>query len=791
MILNKRNPSRSNNMVLHNRDVTPVTITQRNEPDNFLISSTTNHKKNYKQLTLNQLSSTLNFNAASSNNMYINLSKRKKKGSNENINEYKEAIPKWFDWNYYLNTYEDLRNAGIVTEKYAYNHWILHGEKEGRECMKNHSLFKQYPNLFHKYLLGLSKSETPISYEILSEINITKKYICSIHCYDLKNFAAFFNVYISKLFNFFDFVVTYVHDINNIRLQNNFTFIKIPNKGMDIGSKFITVDYLQKKNIPYSYIFFIHSKSCDKHRSKYITPFIKNLCEIINKMENNKFDAIFNLEIGTEIEWGRNNIYMTEIISYLNLDPNFFIFPAGNFYIISKDICESVFTDSKIYNILNTVDSFDYSWVINFYKFTGDYETIYSHYNKNNLYGNNLETKLGHNGIADCMIEHVFERLMFLICKRNNKNFYICDESKRNFSFVTAELTVSVVACHSESSIKINSIVNNIHYLNEISDIIYIIDSDSLQDNNLIQALQEAYPDACINYNLTDKKALEYIHDNPDLSNMTIEEAKTHFLTYGYKESNRLRIFSCFIFVLYCKNYGYCYGKWKHFYENVANGTKYKNYILTNDSFLITKPLTDFDFLIKSENYDLISLTASNEISYHYSDFLRNYNSDSICVYINFLSAQLSLYEDFLDVIKNIEVPSNKLFTRNVCLYDSEPDFLGNIHFSDNKIMHYLNDLNYPIVKIKKINCNYPPNINDNIQILPEDFNCDDYRKFNPDLKNVVDLEKHYLQYGYLENRYYKKGQYIFIYPPLKEYLLKYASQNSNICKIDFENYTT
>jgi hypothetical protein len=591
---------------------------------------------------------------------YFHVRKKPKSMSTSYIKRENPTIPIWFDWNYYLNRYQDVKDAGIETEQNAYDHWIHNGEREGRECMKNYLLFKQYPNLFHKYLLGLSKSEDPMNYLIVSETNITKKHICSIHCYDLKNFGSFFDEYILVLSVFFDFVVTYVNDITNIRFQYNFTFIKMENKGMDIGSKFITVDYLKNKNIPYSYVFFIHSKSSQSHRNKYIKPFIENLHYIIDKIEFNKFDAIFNGEIGKEDDWVGNNIYMIEMISYLHLDPNFWFFPAGNFYIISKDICESLFTDVKIYNTLNTFNSFDYSWVKNYYKLRGDYTAIYDNYKTNNLYGNNLETTLGHRGLADSMIEHVFERLMFLICKRDNKIFYICDKIKENSDIENTELTISVMACHSENAEKINTIVNNVRYLNEISDIIYIVDTDSLKGNHLIQSLQNSYPSACINYKISDEKTLEYLRENPDLSHMTIEDAKTHFALYGYKETNRLRIFSSFIFVLYCENSGYCYGKWRYFYENVANETKYKNYILTNDSFLITKPLDQFDSLIKMEKYDLVSLTAS--------DILRSYTTASIDIYIKYIKTQLLFYKDFLNLTKNIEAPSFKLCNNYKCI---------------------------------------------------------------------------------------------------------------------------
>ena len=37
-----------------------------------------------------------------------------------------------FDWEFYVNKYEDLRNAGINNRISAYNHWIQYGKEEGR-----------------------------------------------------------------------------------------------------------------------------------------------------------------------------------------------------------------------------------------------------------------------------------------------------------------------------------------------------------------------------------------------------------------------------------------------------------------------------------------------------------------------------------------------------------------------------------------------------------------------------------------------------------------------------------
>lgn len=41
-----------------------------------------------------------------------------------------------FDWEYYVNSYEDLKNGGIKTEKAAFRHWNKHGREEGRICLR-------------------------------------------------------------------------------------------------------------------------------------------------------------------------------------------------------------------------------------------------------------------------------------------------------------------------------------------------------------------------------------------------------------------------------------------------------------------------------------------------------------------------------------------------------------------------------------------------------------------------------------------------------------------------------
>ena len=72
-----------------------------------------------------------------------------------------------FDWQLYLNRYEDLRNAGIDNEKKAWTHWINYGRAEGRICTIkeweiNNISDKESNNYFNLYKLS---DDIKIAYE--------------------------------------------------------------------------------------------------------------------------------------------------------------------------------------------------------------------------------------------------------------------------------------------------------------------------------------------------------------------------------------------------------------------------------------------------------------------------------------------------------------------------------------------------------------------------------------------------------------------------------------------------
>lgn len=203
-----------------------------------------------------------------------------------------------FYWIHYIMLNLDLFYAEKTTPELAIKHFDEHGRTEGRQSiitedrlndylylyvfLKNTiptpffdselenrlmqtytkeewNLFNKYPNLFHKYLLFIKNPRNSINNKISKQLSITKPYICSIHCYDLKNFDNYFGEYLLIISCYFDILVTYCLDDYDTVNRCEFTFIITQNIGMDIGGKFSAVKYLNDMNINYDYIFFVHS----------------------------------------------------------------------------------------------------------------------------------------------------------------------------------------------------------------------------------------------------------------------------------------------------------------------------------------------------------------------------------------------------------------------------------------------------------------------------------------------------------------------------------------------------
>jgi hypothetical protein len=328
-----------------------------------------------------------------------------------------------------------MSNTMLLSNK---NKQITHIKEE----LKSQSSLKQPPlqYLFHKYALGIrnpNDNSITQNFTIVKVSPITRKNLCHIHCFNLTFLDSMFGIYISLISETFDIIVTFTRANDSIiNKYNNITFLCTKNYGMDIGPKFTVYDYLRNKSIEYNYVFYMHSKSDNNRRQQYLLPFIKNLRAIAVKLNenNSNISCYFHniIQHGDGIndnKWSRyNKVYMDNTLTYLNIKhfKNNTTFVEGNFYILHKQIIDKLFSDKLLYNILNNEISFDYNWVNCFYKLNNSsINEVYNVYKQNKYFGNNMATNKGHNGLADAMIEHVFERLPITLCKEYGVKYVI------------------------------------------------------------------------------------------------------------------------------------------------------------------------------------------------------------------------------------------------------------------------------------------------------------------------------------------------------------------------------
>jgi hypothetical protein len=134
----------------------------------------------------------------------------------------------------------------------TYVHLTSYHTKKIKNCIK----YQNFPFLFGKYILGLKDPETKIKYEIISE-NLSlddrnNKRKAHLHCSDIDQFNQIYNEeYIIQIEKYCSIIITFVNGYPDNNLTNKFTIIKITNKGLDIGAKFICVNYLKDININY------------------------------------------------------------------------------------------------------------------------------------------------------------------------------------------------------------------------------------------------------------------------------------------------------------------------------------------------------------------------------------------------------------------------------------------------------------------------------------------------------------------------------------------------------------
>jgi hypothetical protein len=333
-----------------------------------------------------------------------------------------------FDWDKYCSNYNLNYKCKIKT----YFHYK--NNPNNIFFKKNWDLIvKRNNQLFYKYELKLESPNSIIRYNLQNYIPSKHKFALHIHCYNLSNLFKYFREIINLYRNRFDIYVTYIKSDTIIHTNSYITLINISNKGLDIGGKFIFVQYLKDKNLEYDYVLFIHSKSSEEYRNMYLTPITNSLSYILNQIDKGDIGGFFPpfIHMGVKrlywndrykninnCSWGDNQYYLDLLLRYFNLKYNKYYFPESNFYILHKNVYNKIFGDYHIYNILNTPESFDYNWCQVEYGLNENTPIqVFNFCKENNLDMNYYKNYFGN---RDYMIEHAIERIIFLIIYKLN-----------------------------------------------------------------------------------------------------------------------------------------------------------------------------------------------------------------------------------------------------------------------------------------------------------------------------------------------------------------------------------
>ena len=106
--------------------------------------------------------------------------------------------------------------------------------------------------------------------------------------------------------------------------------------------------------------------------------------------------------------------------------------------------------------------------------------------------------------------------------------------------------------------------------------------------------------------------------------------------------------------------------------------------------------------------------------------------------------------------MKVMEIESTHITDSKNCFFKMDKGFSKNLHYVDNVNEFFINNLNYPVIKIKKLSFTKYES-----KEIPNDFDPMEYKSLHNDLQKMSykQLIHHFATAGILEGRNYKKNQ--------------------------------
>jgi hypothetical protein len=556
--------------------------------------------------------------------------------------------------------------------------------------------YTKYKYLFHKYLLQDEECLIKkFNYNVLTynTDNIkdynnnnynNKNYdvVANVHCYNIDIFENIYSDYI-QYFNECDLIVitysigddNYINNILDIlknsctdidNNNNNVIFLKIPNKGLDIGSKFCCCHFLKQNNISYNWLISIHSKTNPNARKRYILPLLSSIKNIkTNILLLKQYKAIFPAIVWygdcNDYTMSKNILYLKDYFNYKNIDVKYhndFEFIEGNCFIMQQDVFEFIYDDELMYSILNTKDTFDYCWVNHVYNINNnDINSVYKIYKQHNLFPNDIANT--QRRYSDCMIEHMFERIYLNILKHLNYDYLVINETISNVNIsninninhyydtnTNNNSTINTNTINSNSIKIIYNYINPLMYDNLKYFLKYITNLDTLIKNNYIidfiinckinEDLQKLIHNTKTNCKNIDINIFNYENNNDNNNDKTIYT-----------------------------------GLYNYLFENTKNNTceyttTYLCY-LTNECCAFTNNEWYTDFIKLCNNYDIITQCDMGKYKYIQNHFMFCKNNLFHKIWNNFFKKWI--YCNYADIFYEKEI-TQYLFYNDYKIYD-------------------------------------------------------------------------------------------------------------------------
>ena len=223
---------------------------------------------------------------------------------------------------------------------------------------------------------------------------------------------------------------------------------------------------------------------------------------------------------------------------------------------------------------------------------------------------------------------------------------------------------LTIVACHTNTLLKYNAIINNIPYLIFPNNNIIIINSSN-----------EKYSDKLKNY-ITSKLRINTLINSPHNILKYIEIPNDKFIDIG---------------------------KYIHVFDTIQKDDSmdkdYEFVVLINDSIVVKKSITHFYNMVLKNNKELYAYNDSSEIKYHYQSYLYAIKYNAIHKLIDYFNIHKSEIHGYNDVIDKIEL---ELY--NIYANDSECFLkIAKLPCNINKNIYFHNDTLYKLLFTNEI----------------------------------------------------------------------------------------